>query len=177
MAIGLKDSGNLVLRGNAFIHDHTGVYIDHSPMQPDHTLVAADNLFGRCDVALDFHATGERSSFTGNDFVANATAVSVEGRGDERSLTWDGNYWSDYDGYDLDGDGRGDVAFELRSFEGDLVDRAPPIAFFRGTTALAAADAVTRLIPMYAPRSLLVDGAPRMRPHDWADDLEVLRAD
>jgi nitrous oxidase accessory protein len=177
MAIGLKDSGNLIVRDNAFIHDHTGVYVDQTPLQQEHTLAVTDNLFGRCDVAVDFHATGRRSSFTGNDFVDNATAVTVEGGGDERALTWDANYWSDYAGYDLDGDDRGDVAFELRSFEGDLVDRAPPIAFFRGTAALAAADAVTRLVPMYAPRALLVDGAPRMRPHDWADDLEVLRAD
>jgi len=177
MAVGLKDSGNVFVRGNAFVHDHTGVYVDHSPMQPDHTIAIEDNLFGRCDVALDFHATARRGTIAGNDFVdasgGAGVPVSVEGGGDAGELVWHGNYWSEYDGYDLDGDDHGDVPFALRSFEGDLVDRAPSLAFFRGTAALGAAETVTKLVPMYAPRTLLVDDAPRMQPRAW----EVLDAD
>jgi nitrous oxidase accessory protein len=88
-------------------------------------------------------------------------------------VTWQGNYFDDYAGYDLDGDGRGDIAFELRSFEDDLTDRIPALAFFRDTPALVAADAVTRLVPMYPGRTLLTDPAPRLGPHAW----EAPRAD
>ena len=175
MAIGLKDSGNVIVRRNALVHDHTGVYLDQTPLQQGHTLAIEDNLFGRCDVAIDFHATGHRGSISGNDFVDGGAgvAVSVEGGGEASGIAWHGNYWSDYDGYDLDGDDHGDVPFALRSFEGDLVDHAPSLAFFRGTAALGAAEAVTKVVPMYAPRTLLVDDAPRMQPRAW----EVLDAD
>ncbi|HSD89534.1 MAG TPA: hypothetical protein VLB44_18515, partial [Kofleriaceae bacterium] len=71
------------------------------------------------------------------------------------------------DGYDLDGDATGDVEYQLRSLEGALVERTPTLAFFHGTAALAAAETATQLIPMYAPRTLLVDPRPRMRPHPW----------
>ena len=167
MAIGLKDSGNITVRGNAFVHDHTGLYIDQTPLEQSHTLAVAGNLFGRCDAAVVLHGGGHRTQVTGNDFVASGTAVAVEGGGDTGDVAWTGNYWSDYDGYDLDGDGTGDVGYELRSFEGDLVDREPGLAFFHDTAALAAADAITRLVPISTPRVLLADPAPRMQPHDW----------
>ncbi len=176
MAIGLKDSGNITLTGNALVHDHTGVYVDMTPLQQNHTLVLTGNLFGRCDAAVVMHGAGHRTRLERNDFVENAAQVSVEGGGVAGDVAWSGNYWSDYTGYDLDEDGTGDLAYELRSFEGDLVDRAPALAFFHGTTALGAAEAVTTLIPLYAPRTLLTDPAPRMAPHAW-EGLDADRAD
>ena len=44
----------------------------------------------------------------------------IEGGGDAADVAWSGNYFDDYAGYDLDRDGIGDVAYELRSFEDDL---------------------------------------------------------
>ncbi|HEY6033759.1 MAG TPA: NosD domain-containing protein, partial [Kofleriaceae bacterium] len=166
MAIGLKDSGNIAVTGNALVHDHTALYLDQTPLDLGHTLRVTNNLFGRCDAAVVLHGAGHRTRIDGNDFIASATDVSVEGGGDTGDVAWSGNYWSEYTGYDLDGDGTGDLAYELRSFEGDLVDREPALAFFHDTAALAAADAVTRVVPIYAPRSLLVDSAPRMQPRD-----------
>jgi nitrous oxidase accessory protein len=169
MGIGLKDSGNISVRRNDFVHDHTGLYLDQTPLQQGHTLAIDDNLFARCDVAVRFHASGHRGELRGNDFVDDLTAVAIEGGGDAIDVTWSGNYFDDYSGYDLDGDDVGDVAYELRSFEDDLVDRAPALAFFRDTPALGAADAVTRLVPMYERRTLLTDRAPRLAPHDRED--------
>lgn len=173
MAIGLKDSGNVTIAGNALIQDHGGLYVDATPLQRDDTLTVTANLFGRCDAAIVLHGRGHGSRFEANDFIDNGAAVSVEGGGDAGDITWAHNYWSDYAGYDLDRDDTGDVAYELRSFEADLVDQTPALAFFADTPALAAAGIVTRLVPLYTPRMLLVDRAPRMRPRRWED----LRAD
>ena len=175
MAIGLKDSGNVTITGNVLVEDRDGIYVDDTPLQQDHTLTVSGNLFGRCDAAIVIHGRGERSRFEGNDFIENRVPVSVEGGADTDTagIAWERNYWSDYTGYDLDGDDTGDIRYEVRSLEGDLVDRTPALAFFRGTPALAAAGIVTRLVPMYTPRALLVDPSPRMRPHSW----EGLHAD
>jgi nitrous oxidase accessory protein len=167
MAIGLKDSGNVTVTRNAFVHVHTGLYLDQTPLQVAHTLTVDDNLFARCDAAVRFHASGHRSALHRNDFLDNTSTVLVEGGGDAIDVAWSGNYFDDYAGYDLDGDGTGDIPYQLRSLEDDLTDLTPALAFFRATPALGAADAVTRLVPMYERRTLLTDPAPRLQPHPW----------
>jgi nitrous oxidase accessory protein len=173
MGIGLKDSGDVSVHGDAFVHDHTGLYLDQTPLQKGDTLDARGNLFGRCDVAVLFHSSGHRDTLDDNDFLDDAATVQVDGGGDASDVAWSGNYFDDYTGYDLDGDGTGDVPYELRSLAVDLTDRTPALAFFRDTPALGVADAITRLVPIDLRRTLLVDPAPRMRAHSWED----LRAD
>jgi nitrous oxidase accessory protein len=88
----------------------------------------------------------------------------VAGGGDARGAEWSGNAFDDYAGYDLDRDGVGDVPYELRSLTSDLVAGRPALAFFRGTPALALVEAIGRIVPLFEPRLLLVDPAPRLTP-------------
>ena len=169
MAIGLKDSGNVAVTGNLMIHDHTGLYLDQAPLQVTHTLRVERNRFARCDTAIRFHASGHRSAIRDNDFLDDTAAVAIEGGGDAGDVAWHGNFFDDYAGYDLDRDGTGDIPYQLRSFDDDLTSERPALAFFRGTPALGAADAVTRLVPIYERRVLLTDPAPRMRPQPRQD--------
>jgi nitrous oxidase accessory protein len=99
--------------------------------------------------------------------------VQVAGRGDARQARWRANEFDDYAGYDLDGDGAGDVPYELRSLASDLVAERPALAFFRGTPAFALAEAIGRIVPVFEPRLVLNDPEPRMRRVAW----EGLRAD
>jgi nitrous oxidase accessory protein len=177
MGIGLKDSGNVRVTDNALVRDHTCLYLDQTPLQLGHTLVVASNLFGRCDTAVMFHAGAHHVTVADNDFLDDLAAVRVDGGGDATGVAWHDNYWDDYTGYDLDGDDRGDLPYALRSFEADLVDRTPALAFFHGTPALGMADIVTRLVPMAPPRTLLVDPSPRMTGKPWTVAEEDLRAD
>ena len=165
MGIGLKDSGDITVTHNALIHDHTGLYLDQAPLQQTHRLTIEHNRFARCDTAIQFHASGHRTAIRNNDFLGDTSPVAIDGGGDAGDVTWRGNYFADYAGYDLDGDGTGDVAYQLHSFEAELVTQRPGLAFFHGTPALGAADAVTRLVPIYERRTLLTDPAPRLRPH------------
>lgn len=167
MGIGLKDSGDVTVTGNLLVHDHTGLYLDQAPLQKHHTLTVERNRFVRCDTAIRFHASGHRSAIRDNDFLGASSPAAIEGGGDAADVEWRGNHFDDYAGYDLDRDGAGDIAYELRSFEADLVEQQPALALFRDTPALTAADAVTRLVPMYERRTLLTDPAPRMRPRPW----------
>jgi nitrous oxidase accessory protein len=118
--------------------------------------------FGEAGVV--FHSSEQRNAFRRNDFRDNQDPIRVEGRGDALGVEWRGNYFDDYAGYDLDGDGVGDVPYELRSLVSDLVSETPALAFFRGTPALALAEMVGRIVPILEPRRLLVDPAPRMAP-------------
>lgn len=162
--LGLKESGDIRVVGNRFLHDAVAVYADTSPLYPDEHNLFERNVFRFGQVGVVFHSSEERNVFRVNDFRDNGTPVRVEGRGDALKVSWEGNYFDDYAGYDLDGDGIGDVPYELRSLTSDLVARRPALAFYRGTPALALVETIGRVVPLFAPRLLLVDSSPRMRP-------------
>ena len=169
MAIGLKDSGNITITGNGLIHDAVGIYVDSSPMQYGDQVEIERNVLRLDDTAFVFHASSHHVAVRDNDLADNQTQVRVDGGGTATDVTWHGNYFDDYAGYDLDGDGVGDVPYELRSLSNQLTATTPELALFRGTPALALVDAATHLDPLYQPQALLSDPAPRMAPR-WALD-------
>ncbi|MGM0575847.1 MAG: nitrous oxide reductase family maturation protein NosD [Myxococcota bacterium] len=162
VGLGLKESGELVITDNAFVHNTLGCYVDTSPLSLEDHNRFERNVFAFGDAGIVFHATEERTTFRANSFLDNRDAVRVEGRGHARDMTWTGNHFDDYAGYDLDGDGYGDVPFELRSLSGEMVQRRPKLAFLEGTAALWLVDAITHIAPLLSPETLLVDPRPAM---------------
>jgi nitrous oxidase accessory protein len=162
IGLGAKESGNLRVVGNQFLHNTVGIYLDTSPLYPEDRNLFEDNSFRFGEVGVVFHSSEERNSFRGNRFADNQDPVRVEGGGDALGVEWRGNAFDDYAGYDLDGDGIGDVAYELRSLSSELIGEVPALAFFRGTQALALAEAIGRIVPIFEPKLLLVDPTPRV---------------
>lgn len=165
IAIGFKDGGAAVVADNLLVHDEIGIYLDATPQRRDERVEITGNAFRLCRTALVFHASSDRVHVRGNDFRGNEQVARVDGRGDALAVEWHGNYYDDYEGYDLDHDGVGDVPFELRSFANQLVSTRPELAFFHGTPALTMAGAAAHLDPLYRPKAVLVDVAPRMAPN------------
>lgn len=164
MGLGVKESGNLVVEGNQFLGDRDCLYLDTSPFREGDSVVALGNTFARCTAGVTFHSSERRNAFLDNVFQDNQTHVVVEGRGTARGVVWRRNYFDDYQGYDLDGDGIGDVAYEPRNLAERLVASHPRLAFFRGTAAFALLDVAARVFPLLQPEILLVDPRPRMTP-------------
>ncbi|MBZ0235885.1 MAG: right-handed parallel beta-helix repeat-containing protein, partial [Deltaproteobacteria bacterium] len=163
IAIGLKDSGSVRIAQNLLVRDEVGIYLDATPQRRDEAVAIEGNQLRLCRTAIVFHASsGHGVEITGNDFGGNEAQVRVDGGGDAMNVAWRDNWFDDYAGYDLDGDGTGDVPYELRSFTGELVARRPELGFLRGTPALAMADAASHLDPLFHPKTLLVDPSPRM---------------
>ncbi len=162
MAIGLKESGNLVIARNTLVHDAVGVYIDTTPLQLGDTLDVRGNRIALDQVGMVFHASGHRMTIEDNDFSDNDSQVRVDGGGDATDVDWHGNYFDDYAGYDLDGDGTGDIAYELRSTSAELISEHANLALFRGTPALGLVDAASHLDPLFQPALVLADPRPRM---------------
>ncbi len=67
------------------------------------------NYIAGCQIGIAMALGGEDNFVYQNHFLANATQVRYVG---EQRVEWSfqgrGNYWSDYQGWDLDGDGIGD---------------------------------------------------------------------
>jgi nitrous oxidase accessory protein len=162
MAIGLKDSGDVVMKDNVLLHDTTGIYIDETPGTVSETLVIQGNVIRQCTTAVHFHTSPRRTTFDGNDFADNARQLSAAAGTQPTGAVWRHNYFDDYAGYDLDEDGTGDLPYQAESASEDLVAQHPELAFLRGAPALALVDIGSRLLPLWEPRTLLVDDSPRM---------------
>ncbi len=167
MGLGVKESGNLRVEDNLFAGDNQGLYLDTSPFRAGDSVWVRRNTFTLDGAAVTFHSSETRNVFTDNIFRYNDAQVAVEGRGNARGVTWDGNYFDDYRGYDLDGDGVGDVPYAPRSLSARLVSDHPSLRFFRGTVALGLVDVAAEVLPLLQPETLLVDPRPRTRQPPW----------
>ncbi|WP_347330496.1 nitrous oxide reductase family maturation protein NosD [Marinimicrobium locisalis] len=82
--------------------------------------VIENNHFEHSTLGIHLTAGSEDNRISGNAFVKNQQQVKyVATRTQEWSVDGRGNYWSDYLGWDRDGDGIGDVPYEPN----DNVDR------------------------------------------------------
>jgi nitrous oxidase accessory protein len=162
MGIGFKESDAVTLRRNQLVANTTGTYLDFTPRDPNQPVLFEHNLFALNTVALRTHSSERGATFRGNDFVENDGLVEVDGNGDALAVLFVDNHWSSYAGYDLDRDGVGDVAFQLRQPASDLRSAHPALKYFRGTAAMGLFDAVAQALPFFGARTLLEDARPRM---------------
>jgi nitrous oxidase accessory protein len=163
MGLGIKDSGDIIVERNRLVRVRECLYLDNSPFREGDVMIVRSNTFALCQAGVTFHKSETRTTFEDNRFEANGTPAVVEGRGTAQSVVWRRNYFDDYAGYDLDGDGFGDVPYELRDLSERLVARRADLAFFRGTAALALVDMAARLFPILQPQTVFVDPRPRMQ--------------
>jgi nitrous oxidase accessory protein len=166
VGLGAKESGGLRVIRNGFVANTMGVYLDTSPLDPANDNLFAGNAFRFGDAGVVFHGRALGNRFEGNRFRDADVPVRVDGRGDARDAEWRGNEYGDYAGYDLDGDGTGDLPYELRSASSTLVSGRPTLAFFRGSVAMGLVELVSRALPMFRTTTVMVDPVPRMRLAD-----------
>jgi nitrous oxidase accessory protein len=163
MGIGFKESDDVRVRGNWIVANTTGVYLDYSPRTPDQPVVLEGNVFALNDVALRLHSVEKGAIFHANDFRDDGETIEVDGGGDALACDVRGNHFNDYEGYDLDGDGVGDVPHRVNALSSELSDAHPALRFFHGTAAMQLVDAIAHAVPVLESHTLLADGAPLVR--------------
>lgn len=167
--VGLKDMDDTVISGNLFLDNRVGAHLDTSPREVDSTGEFSGNVFAYNDIGVELMPSVRRNMFSGNSFVDNEEQVAIAGGGgflQENSWTVDGqgNYWSDYAGYDADGDGRGDMAYRSNRLFENLMQQEPLLRLFIYSPAGNAIDFAARAFPFVKPKPKLVDERPEMAP-------------
>lgn len=170
--LGLKDADRFVVRRNAVIGNRVGVYLDGSPFTTDRPGEFRHNTFAYNDVGLTFLPAVRGNEFTENTFLDNIEQVSVSGRGRlAKNAFWlgdRGNFWSDYTGYDQDGNGVGDFVHEPQALFESMIDREPKLRMFLFSPAQQAIEFVGRALPAFRPESKFLDEVPLMSPPEKA---------
>jgi nitrous oxidase accessory protein len=164
MGIGFKESDDVVLDGDWIVANTAGLYFDRTPRSPEHPVLVQGDVLALNRVAMRLHSSEQGVVVRDCDFRENLQAAQVEGGGDALGMDVRGNHWTEYEGYDLDGDGRGDVPFQIKKLASDVKDAHPDLRLLDGSVAMGLVDAVAEATPMFASRLVLVDPSPRMRP-------------
>ena len=162
VGIGLKETSELIVEDNEILYCASGLYIDVSPFQPDTINRFKGNLIAYNGIGIRFLNDWTGNVFQQNQFVDNLTQVAVTGGKTANRNTWEGNYWSDYEGFDRDDDGTGDTPYELYAYADRLWQDEPYAQFFKGSPMLEVLDFLERLAPFSEPNMLVRDNGPSM---------------
>lgn len=167
--LGFKDVDGAVVEGNRFVNNQVGAQIDTSPREPGIENYWRDNVFAFNHTAVTFQPSVRHNTWTGNNFIDNGQHVSIVGGGELKDITWAvdgrGNYWSDYAGFDADGDKIGDVPYRSQRLFESLLDDEPRLRLFLFSPAAMAVDFAAKAMPRVRPQTKLEDPAPLMAPH------------
>jgi len=121
-----------------------------------------DNHIQGNDIGARVWAGTERNRVWGNHFVGNRQQVFyVAAHDQEWGTSETGNYWSDYQGWDQDGDGRGDRPYRVDSLTAALLQRYPPAALLLNSPALELVQQFIARVPSLRVPSI-VDPAPQV---------------
>jgi nitrous oxidase accessory protein len=152
----LQGCDDVVAEDNLIADNARGIFIEGT-----HRDVFRRNVIADADVAIVLYGSAEACRFEGNSFVGNLSPLHLVGR--RTDTVFDGNYWSDGDATDLDGDGRADHPYRLSNVFDHLRGNLTAADLFAqglGASMLAAAEEafpVLDLIPV-------IDANPLARP-------------
>ena len=160
----LRTIQDSVIEGNIVAGNERGFFIYDAEYNTLRNNLIVDNTTG-----VHLAAGSINNQVSGNDFISNRTQIKYVASQD---VVWGkgrGNFWSNYVGWDRNGDGIGDVQYEAN----DLVDRLswqhPMMKLLLASPAVQTLRLVSHQFPLLRAPSV-VDPTPMMQPYqsDWS---------
>jgi len=157
-----QDCRGLVVDSNLVIDNETGLFFEATTQSSFRHNVIAGN-----DVAIRMFQNSPGNVIAENNFIENLNPLVIIGKRTETRWEVDGrgNFWSSYDGYDLNGDGTGDVPMKVHNIFEYLEGRLPMARLYLYSPASQALAAATEAFPILALNEE-EDTRPLMKPID-----------
>jgi len=152
----LKEINDSVVEYNLFETNSVGIYSEAS-----NRVEIQRNEFHNNGTALRIMANGLDNRIERNNFIGNVFEVSTNSRSNPNH--YEGNYWSQYEGYDLDRDGVGDVEHRPVRLFSLFAERQPLSLIMLRSIMAHLLDTAERVFPVLTPKNL-VDPKPAMDP-------------
>jgi len=149
-----KACDDVVAEDNLIADNARGIFLEGS-----YRNVFRGNVIASSDDAIVLYDSCGENRFEGNSFVANLSPLDLVGK--RTDTVFDGNYWSDNDEPDLDGDGRSDRPYRLSNvfdhFRGNLTAADLMAQGLAGATLAMAERAfpVLAAVPVEDPHPLI----------------------
>jgi nitrous oxidase accessory protein len=153
----LKDIRDSEILSNEFIENTVGIFMEGSSRNNFH-----GNQFESNGYAIRLQASCDENDFTRNNFSKNTFDVVTNGNLVLNHMN--GNFWDQYDGYDLNHDHVGDIPYHPVSLYGTLVERMPVAVLLWRSFFVLLMDRSERILPAITPENLK-DSKPAMKPN------------
>ncbi len=145
-----------IIKNNTVIGNSCGIYFFGAYKNELKGNLIMNHLIGIWSLAAS-----EANVIEGNSFINNG--VQVRFISTKKKEEWKGNFWSDYLGWDMNGDGVGDVPYESGSYVDYILWRYPLSKFLFTSPALQTITFLEKQFPVFEA-SKIVDPKPLMKP-------------
>lgn len=152
----LKEIYDGEVESNLFDRNTIAVYVDGSSR-----VNYSHNVFRQNGWAIKVSGGCYTNRFVANDFISNSFGISYNSMLNDN--TFDGNYWSDYSGYDLDKDGVGDVPYRPVKLFSYIANKTPETIVLMRSLFVDIINFSEKVSPVFTPDAL-VDHSPSMNP-------------
>ncbi len=160
----LRTIQDSVIEGNIVAGNQRGFFI----YDAEYNVIRHNQVIDN-EIGVHLWAGSIHNDVDDNDFIRNREQVRYVAARDELWGKKAGNSWSNYLGWDRDGDGRGDVPYEASDLVDRLLWRFPVIKLLMNSPAIQTLHLLAEQFPLLRAPSV-VDPKPRMRPltTDWS---------
>lgn len=155
----LKDLADCLIEKNYFERNTNGLYLEGCSR-----ITVRENNFVRNGWAIKLMANSMNNFFIDNNFLTNSFDVMTNSKNSFNDFS--GNYWSRYNGYDLDKDGFGDVPFRPVKMFSVLVERQQASMILMNSLFIELLNLSENVIPSLTPVNL-VDSKPRLKQYNF----------
>lgn len=164
IGIGMKETSDVIVEDNEILYNARGFYLDSSPYQPGTENRFRNNRIHFNTIGFLLHGTLLPSRFEANTFKGNIDDVANDTPQSRLELnSWAGNYWDNYQGFDRDKDGYGDIPHEQWMFADRIWNYLPAAKLFYASPVLDFMNFLWRMMPFSEPELVARDPRPRMR--------------
>ncbi len=162
-ALGFKDTDAVLAQANLLIDNRGGIFLDGTPFTPNSFARFENNIIAFNDIAVTIMPAVKGVEFSNNVFWENVEQMAVHGGGGKPTANmWQGNYWSDYDGFDADGDGVGDTPYISEKFFENMTDREPLLRALLYSPSAQAIEFAAASFPIVKPQPKFSDPQPQV---------------
>lgn len=129
----LNSVDNTRIEGNWLNHNTVGIYLENN----NNNQLVGNRIEGNY-IGLRMTASSNDNVFSRNRLIGNMHAAEMVGQNDSNHWSFEGvgNYWSDANPVDINGDGIGDLPYREADLIGDLRREAPMIGLLSDSPGL-----------------------------------------
>ena len=150
----LKEISDSHIIGNKFSKNTSGIH-----MEGTNRILIEKNIFEANGWAMKIQASCMDNEIVNNNFIGNTFDMGTNG-----SLVlnkFNTNYWDNYEGYDLNKDGVGDVPYHPLSLFAVLVENNPAAMLLFRSFMITLLDKSEKVLPSITPDNF-IDNSPLM---------------